>query len=836
MVEYDFTEGLYRAFVRTGYKNGNNEIESIDGNKVEFRSDNRVYIFKTNPNVVVNIATNKPASSSVQVIAEEEHKGLTYTLYDNYLCIISGTQTEYIRYYYSRPFCSNAQYIYVATNASILGGALFCNYEHLEEVAFFGNTHNMTDMDLMFAASSLQYIELHNFNTSSVVDMGYVFSGATSLDFSTIDFSQWDTSNVANMRAMFSHCLDYEGLDLSGWDVRNVENISEMFSDGIIEFLNLNGWELDNLEYHTNQYPFGTSSLTTSVLPGTLYCPESITSSCHIYLVGSSDNARMYDASGNEYEQMPDGNIILYRENPVTYYTFSTNRNIKIDPTTLEVPNASLARTKSMYGLTYNLYDNGLLVISGNMTEPRDDPYNDMNYFLGYDLKYIYFAGKNAYYEELFGTSFYNVEEIAFYVGYYYRTDTQSAARMFENCNSLLNIDFGTGFYTYYVTDMTEMFASCSELRTLDFTQAHGFYASKVTSTAYMFDRCSKLTSINFGTNFTTLKLTMATGMFLRCTSLTSLDLSEWANITKLEFADDMFAGCSALTSINLGSLSIMSTTSGYYSIESMFEGCSSLISIDAARIRVKYVTNADNAFKGCSSLTYLDCSSWRPNQAYIGNNGFIDGCTALEYFSCFSPRQQITLPKTMYDNSGNAYNSLPYTTSTSDRFTVYATNPTLRSAAPKMLMSRSGGEIVEESRDFVEYNFASGELYRAFIRTGYKDAFNIDQTIDGNKFKFRNKHISYIQSQATDQFHGQYIDTGIKPSAATTVEVKVCRINGTGTSGWDTFIGCRSEYPGYAGRYVLRGVNSIVVQKSASPSASAQQNSLFHQVGTFIN
>ena len=179
-----------------------------------------------------------------------------------------------------------------------------------------------------------------------------------------------------------------------------------------------------------------------------------------------------------------------------------------------------------------------------------------------------------------------------------------------------------------------------------------------------------------------------------------------------------------------------------------------------------------------------------------------------------------------MYDNSGNAYNSLPYTTSTSDRFTVYATNPTLRSAAPKMLMSRSGGEIVEESRDFVEYNFASGELYRAFIRTGYKDAFNIDQTIDGNKFKFRNKHISYIQSQATDQFNGQYIDTGIKPSAATTVEVKVCRINGTGTSGWDTFIGCRSEYPGYAGRYVLRGVNSIVVQKSASPSASAQQNS----------
>lgn len=634
MVEYDFTEGLYRAFVRTGYKNGNNEIESIDGNKVEFRSD---YI---SPIPVITSVVIAPNNTSITI---------TWT------------------------------------------------------------SDSSPDQVMIYRVSPAEKVWEHH--------------------------------------TRFSPC------------------------------------EVD--------WVWGTGDFYVQII------------------------------SGNGFSSEP-----WYFTIEPPYYKFSTNQNIKINPTTLEVPNASLVRTKSMYGLTYDLYDNGLLVISGNMTEPRDDPYNDMDYFIGYSLEYIYFAGKNAYYEELFGISFYSVKEIAFYAGYYYRTDAQSAARMFENCASLLNIDFGTGFYTYYVTDMTEMFASCFELRTLDFTQAYGFYASKVTSTAYMFDSCSKLTSINFGTNFTTLKLTMATGMFLRCTSLTSLDLSGWANITKLEFADDMFAGCSALTSINLGALSIMSTTSGYYSIESMFEGCSSLISIDAARIRVKYVTNADNAFKGCSSLTYLDCSSWRPNQAYIGNNGFIDGCTALEYFSCFSPRQQITLPKTMYDSSGNAYNSLPYTTSTSDRFTVYATNPNAPKSAPKMLMSRSGGEVAEESRDFVEYNFASGELYRAFIRTGYKDAFNIDQTIDGNKFKFRNKHISYIQSQATDQFHGQYIDTGIKPSAATTVEVKVCRINGTGTSGWDTFIGCRSEYPGYAGRYVLRGVNSIVVQKSASPSASAQQNS----------
>lgn len=40
IVPYDFERGKYRAFVRTAYKNGNNEIENVDGNKFEFESTN----------------------------------------------------------------------------------------------------------------------------------------------------------------------------------------------------------------------------------------------------------------------------------------------------------------------------------------------------------------------------------------------------------------------------------------------------------------------------------------------------------------------------------------------------------------------------------------------------------------------------------------------------------------------------------------------------------------------------------------------------------------------------------------------------------------------------
>ena len=47
-------------------------------------------------------------------------------------------------------------------------------------------------------------INLSNFNTKNVIDMGYMFNGCSSL--TSIDLSSFNTNNVTNMSCMFRGC------------------------------------------------------------------------------------------------------------------------------------------------------------------------------------------------------------------------------------------------------------------------------------------------------------------------------------------------------------------------------------------------------------------------------------------------------------------------------------------------------------------------------------------------------------------------------------------------------------------------------------------------------
>jgi lactocepin len=62
--------------------------------------------------------------------------------------------------------------------------------------------------------------------------MGHLFEGCSSLQ--TVDINEWDTSSVANMSYMFSCCDSLETLDLSKWDTGCVTNMSHMFQQKYI--------------------------------------------------------------------------------------------------------------------------------------------------------------------------------------------------------------------------------------------------------------------------------------------------------------------------------------------------------------------------------------------------------------------------------------------------------------------------------------------------------------------------------------------------------------------------------------------------------------------------
>ena len=180
---------------------------------------------------------------------------------------------------------------------------------------------------------------------------------------------------------------------------------------------------------------------------------------------------------------------------------------------------------------------------------------------------------------------------------------------MFNHIYSLNTIDFGDGFNTLNVTNISYMFYYCSGLTSLDLSN---FNTANVTNMLYMFGGCSRLTSLDV-TNFNTANVTNMSGMFGGCSSLTSLDLSNFitANVTNM---NHMFAGCSGLTSLDLSNFNTANVTN----MSGMFGGCSGLTSLDLSNFNTANVEFMGDMFILCSGLTSIDLSNF--NTANVTN------------------------------------------------------------------------------------------------------------------------------------------------------------------------------------------------------------------------
>ena len=142
------------------------------------------------------------------------------------------------------------------SNVELMGAAGLSYYSSLEKLDLRDfNTSKVTDMsDMFYHCSSLTSLDLNNFNTSKVTNMSNMFfncSSLTNLDLSgfntssvttmndmfswcesltSIKLSSFNTSKVTNMKSMFYNCSSLISLDVSGFNTSNVTNMSNMFS------------------------------------------------------------------------------------------------------------------------------------------------------------------------------------------------------------------------------------------------------------------------------------------------------------------------------------------------------------------------------------------------------------------------------------------------------------------------------------------------------------------------------------------------------------------------------------------------------------------------------
>ena len=89
------------------------------------------------------------------------------------------------------------------------------------------NSSQVRSMNSMFdSCTSLTSVNFNGIVTTSVTSMEYMFFGCA---FTSLDLSQFDTSNVNTMSYMFSECTSLTSLNLSSFYTSNLRDMSYMF-------------------------------------------------------------------------------------------------------------------------------------------------------------------------------------------------------------------------------------------------------------------------------------------------------------------------------------------------------------------------------------------------------------------------------------------------------------------------------------------------------------------------------------------------------------------------------------------------------------------------------
>ena len=379
------------------------------------------------------------------------------------------------------------------------------------------NTAKVTDMYSMFySCSSLTSLDVTHFNTAKVTNMLAMFYSCSAL--TSLDVTHFNTANVTNMSRMFSSCSSLTSLDVRNFNTANVMNMNGMFSYSValtsLYLTNFNTEKVTNMEDMFS----GCKALTT-IYASSKFVTTRVTKSSGMFnkceklkgeVVWKKDKA-----TDKTYAKIEGG--YFSRAIPRVKYADGTLTFFLASKETLGENEYELNSGKNLPGWMKHTLSITKVVFDTSFANARPtscykwffwcEKLNQVEGIKNLNTKEVTdMAGMFCKCRDLssLDVSGFNTEKV---------TDM---SEMFDECISLKLLDVAK-FNTANVKSMSNMFYNCQNLVSLNVTN---FNTANVTNMQGMFSGCPALTTIYASDKFVTGQVTDGSNMFSNCINL----------------------------------------------------------------------------------------------------------------------------------------------------------------------------------------------------------------------------------------------------------------------------------------------------------------------------
>ena len=492
--------------------------------------------------------------------------------------------------------------------------------EHLDYL----NTSEVDDMRSMFSScTSLETLDLSSFNTEKVTTMATMFENSKHLRSLKLP-KGFIGSSVTDLNATFKGCESLTELDLSGSNSENVKEMNEMFYGcRALSKLDLTDFKTGQVTTMENMFCICSTLETLDV---SSFNTENVTTMLGMFnncsslrsLDLSSFNTRKVTYMQSMFEgctNLESIDLSSFDTENMKSMTGMFFSCTKLD--TLDLSSFATPKMVSMVDAFRNCKNLKTIYVTSAFT--TDKVTLDFSIFDGCVNLPNYNPNKTGVEMAHTGEGGYLTAATASWVRWDAPTGTLSFHRSGTKPVGDNILDLGYGNYPNWDTH-------AAEIKKVVFKA--GFRDETHTRCSKWFSGCTNLTSIEGIENLNTSNVKYMNEMFGQCSNLETLDLSHF-NTEKVGNMSNMFNGCTKLRDLNISSFNTENVTNMY----GMFYGCSSLDSLDLSHFNTRNVRKdgMNYMFNGCSSLSYLNVSNFTTDKPGMQLDGLFQGCSSLQ-------------------------------------------------------------------------------------------------------------------------------------------------------------------------------------------------------------